>query len=137
MKYKRIDSLDQYNVYCDRHEELTFEDYEKHKDEIELIQILIDEYDSRMTNYSREMNPVELLKYILTEDEISSAELARDLDVSKQLISDILNYKRNISKIMVMKLADRFKMMPSAFSRTYKLKNYRKPKAKPKLKETV
>ncbi len=137
MKYKKIQDLDQYTDYCDRHEYLTFKNYEKHKEEIELIQILIDEYDNRTIERPRDFDPVEMLDYLLTENEISKAQIARELDVSKQLISDILNYKRNISKTMVMKFADRFKMMPSAFSRTYKLKNYRKPKAKPKLKEKV
>jgi len=49
-------------------------------------------------------------------------DLARDLNTTRQLISDILRYRRNISKNMVTKLSERFAMCPEAFSRPYKLK---------------
>jgi len=114
--------MEQYNAYCERHEELTFTNYNANKDELELIEILIDEYENRTKEYSEEMNPVEILAYLLDENSISKAELSRDLKVSRQLITDILNYRRNISKVMVTKLAKRFNMQTTAFSRAYTLK---------------
>jgi len=114
--------MEQYNAYCERHEELTFTNYNANKDELELIEILIDEYENRTKEYSEEMNPVEILAYLLDENSISKAELSRDLKVSRQLITDILNYRRNISKAMVTKLAKRFNMQTIAFSRAYTLK---------------
>lgn len=118
--------MDQYNQYSEIHEKLTIKDYEANREEIELIEILINEFESREIDYKKDLNPVELLDYILTEDNISQAQIARELKVSRQLISDILMYRRNISKSMVMKLARRFKMQPNAFSREYELKNQRK-----------
>lgn len=115
--------MDQYNRYSEIHEQLTIKDYDANREEIELIEILIDEYESREIDYKKDLNPVELFDYILTEDNISQAQIARELKVSRQLISDILLYRRNISKSMVMKLAKRFKMQPIAFSREYELKN--------------
>lgn len=47
------------------------------------------------------MNPVELLVYLLKENNLNKSELARQLNVSRQLITEIINYKRNISKHMV------------------------------------
>jgi len=126
MKYKKITDIDQYNLYCEMHEKLTLQDFESHREEIELIEILIDEYESREMEYKKEMNPVELLEYLLKEGNISNSQLSRELTVSRQLVSDILMYRRNISKSMIMKLAKRFKMQPLAFSRDYKLKNLRK-----------
>lgn len=61
-------------------------------------------------------------------NELSKSQLAKELDVSRQLITDILNYRRNVSKIMVNKLADRFKLNPSVFSKPYELKVQRKKK---------
>ena len=125
MKYKKIKSLEQYTQYCDEIEKLLFNDPEKHEDHIELLEVLICDYDNRtieLVGHKEDMSPVELLQCLIEEREISKAELARQLNVSKQLVTEIFNYKRNISKNMVMKLAERFKMMPVAFSRAYALK---------------
>ena len=119
--------MDQYNEYCEIHEKLTFENYEANLDEIELLEILIDEYEERTIEYSQEMNPVELIEYLLEENKMTKSQLAKEIKVSRQLITDILNYRRNISKSTVIKLADRFNMKHIAFNRHYMLKN---PKSK-------
>ena len=125
MKYKKIATLSEYTDYCNQHENLVAEDHNENIDEIELIEILIDEYDSREAQFKKEMNPVELLNSIIDEEQISKATLAKEIGTSRQLISDILRYRRNISKDMVTKLSARFKLRPEAFSRPYLLKNYK------------
>jgi len=122
MKYKKIINSDQYNEYSNIHEKLSYDNYEKHRDEIELIQILLDEYERRTNPNPVDLDPVETIDYLLQENEISKSELARKLKVSRQLISDILSYRRNISKQMAMKLSNHFKLAPIAFSRSYQLK---------------
>lgn len=124
MKYKKISTLDQYDEYCELHENLGLKNVEKYKDELDLLEILIDEYDNRRSTYKKRMNPVEILDSIMQDEKISKAELARQLGTTRQLISDILRYRRNISKKMIIKLSERFAMRPEAFSRPYKLKNY-------------
>ncbi len=116
--------MTQYNEYCNEHEKLVFEDYGKHLDKIELLGVLIEEYDRRSNPFEKTMNPVELLNSMLDDEQISKSQLARELGTSRQLISDILRYRRNISKDMVTKLSTFFKMRPEAFSRPYVLKNY-------------
>ena len=133
MKYKKIKSIEQYNQYCNQHEKLTIKDYNKNVEEIELIQILIDEYENRVIEKPKGMNPVEMVQYLIDENSLTKSQLAKQLKVSRQLITDILNYRRNISKTMVNKLAQRFCLNPSAFSKPYKL---RKAKAK-KLRQTA
>jgi len=118
----KILSLEQYNRYCNIHEKLGLKDEEKYGDEIDLLEILIDENDKRESAYKKRMNPVEILDSIMKEEDISSAELARQLNTTRQLISDILRYRRNISKNMVTKLSKKFAMRPETFSRPYKLK---------------
>ncbi len=125
--------MEQYNQYCNKHEKLTFKDYEGNIEEIELIQILIDEYESRTIEQPKGMNPVEMIQYLIDENSLSKSQLAKQLKVSRQLITDILNYRRNISKTMVNKLAELFSLNPSAFSKPYKLKNS-KPK---KIRQTA
>lgn len=126
MKYKIISTDEQYNQYCEIHEKLTYKDHIKYNEEIELIELLIDDYENRTLDPIKEMNPVEMLSYIIEEEEISKTELANQLKVSKQLISDIISYRRAISLDMVNRLSNRFKMRPEAFSRPYKLKVKRK-----------
>lgn len=132
MKYKKIPNLSVYTEYCNKYEALITEDYDKNLDEIELLGILIDEYDNRQVQFKKKLNPVELLISLLEEEKISKSMLAKELGTSRQLISDIIRYRRNISKDMVTKLSTYFKMRPEAFSRPYQLKNY-----KTKKKETA
>lgn len=130
MKYKIISTDEQYNEYCEIHEKLAYKDYEKYHDEIELIELLISDYENSTLDPIKEMNPIEMLAYIIDEEEITKSELAKQLKVSKQLISDILSYRRAISLNMVNRLSNRFKMRPEAFSRPYNLKVNRKVKRK-------
>jgi len=126
MKYKIITNDKQYNEYCEIHEKLTYKNHLKYQDEIDLIELLIDDYEKRTLEPVKEMNPVEMLSYIIEEEDITKTELAKQIKVSKQLISDILSYRRAISLDMVNRLSNRFKMRPEAFSRPYKLKVNRK-----------
>ncbi len=126
IKYKIIKSLSQYNEYCNKHEALLLEDEEANLDEIELLELLIEDYDQRkMKEKGDVLNPVELLRSLMGDSNISQSELAKSLDVSRQLINDFLNYRRNISKGMVLKLAKYFSMTQEAFSRRYELESNR------------
>jgi len=131
MKYKRIYSLKQYNEYCNEYERLVMKDAKKYTDEIDLLELLIEDFDNRTIESigkNEDMNPVEILQYLMEENKLSKAALARQLNVSRQLITEIVNYKRNISKKMITKLSERFKMKPIAFSREYELKGNAKGK---------
>jgi HTH-type transcriptional regulator/antitoxin HigA len=44
------------------------------------------------------------------------------LGVSKGYVSEILHYKKGLSKDVIRKLAERFKVTQEAFNREYKLK---------------
>lgn len=131
MKYKRIRNTEQYNQYCDIYEQLMFNWAEKNADELDLLELLIDDFDNRtieVIGEKEDMKPVEILEYLMKENSLTKAALARQLDVSRQLVTEILNYKRNISKKMISKLCERFKMKPIAFSREYKLIEIQKEK---------
>ena len=121
IKYKVIKSLPQYNEYCDRHEKLMLDSEEKHQDEIELLELLIEEYDERESEAKGTLNPVELLTKLMEENEIGQSELAKSINVSRQLLNDVLKYRRSISKAMAVKLSAYFAMNLEAFGRVYEL----------------
>jgi len=125
MKYKRIRNIDQYNEYCNTYERFMADASGKYLEDLDLLELLIEDFDNRTIEsigVNVDMNPVEILQCLLEEHDLSKSELARQLNVSRQLITEILNYKRNISKKMITKLSDRFNMRLIAFSREYDLK---------------
>jgi HTH-type transcriptional regulator / antitoxin HigA len=123
LPYTVIKSQRQYNKYCSILEELvTAKSKTKlHQDTIELLTVLIEKWDSEHNSFADE-NPVELLKYLLTENNLKAVELANLLGVSKSLISDILHYRRSFSKDIIRKLSEHFKISQEAFNRPYELK---------------
>jgi len=78
IKYKIIKTLSQYTEYCDKHESLIIKDDEKYSDELELLELLIEDYDQRlMKEKSEELNPVELMRSLLKDSEITQTELSK------------------------------------------------------------
>jgi len=80
MKYKRIYSLKQYNEYCNKYEQLVLKGAKKYADEIDLLELLIEDFDNRTIESigkNEDMNPVEILQYLMEENNLSKAELAR------------------------------------------------------------
>jgi len=69
-----------------------------------------------------EADPIALLPRLDGATRIEGKRPCEILDVSKGLISDILNYKKGLSKEIIRKLADHFKVSQEAFNRPYKLK---------------
>ena len=122
LKYTIIKSLSQYTEYCDIHESLMMKDDPKVDEEIELLELLIEDYDQRMMDAKGDgLNPVELLRSLIRDGNMTQSELAKSIQVSKQLISDVLGYRRNISKDLMIKLSNFFSMSLAAFSREYDL----------------
>ena len=55
----------------------------------------------------------------MTEHRMKAADLARKLQVSEGLISDILKYKKGMSKKTIRGIAELFKMQQEAFNKPY------------------
>jgi|SRR5665213_1335773 len=122
LKYKIIRSKKQYNEYCEQLETLVDNNSKSKsmKEEIELLALLIEKWDSGHNSF-QDLDPVQLLKSLMNDHNIKSISLAESLGVSKGLISDILNYKKGLSKEMIRRLADTFKLSHEAFNRHYDL----------------
>jgi HTH-type transcriptional regulator/antitoxin HigA len=124
LKYKIIKTKPQYIKYCNKLEELE-NNGSKAKainDEIELLALLIKQYDNEHNTFN-DTDPIELLKALMKEHNIKAVGLADLLGVSKGLVSDILNYKKGLSKETIRVLSERFKLSQEAFNRPYKLKS--------------
>ncbi len=136
LKYKIIKSRKQYDEYCNILEELVFQNQANNNiqiiEEIELLTLLIAKWDKENNSFM-EMDPIQLLKSLMTENKLKAVDLVKILGVSKGLVSSILNYRKGLSKESIRKLSNYFKLSQEAFNRPYKLiaevnKHYRNAK---------
>ena len=97
--YKVIKTITQYKQYCSLLEALVVSGKKTRvvQDEIELLSLLIEKYDADHNSFS-ETDPIELLKSLMNEHAIKAVDLANLLGVSEGLVSDMLNYKKGLSK---------------------------------------
>ncbi len=122
LKYTIIKTKRQYNEYCNIIEELLTQDNKNISDEIDLLNLLIEKWDAEHNSFD-DLNPVELIKALMEENNLKSKDLIEILDLSKGTISKILNYHKGLSKDTIRKLSHFFKVSQEAFNRPYKLVN--------------
>ena len=120
--YKVIKTDTQYNQYCDILETLVDngKTTQAVKDEIELLTLLIEKYDTEHNTF-KDASPIELLKALMKEHNMKAVDIASLLHVSEGLVSDMLNFKKGLSKETIRILAQRFKLNQEAFNRPYLL----------------
>jgi len=124
LKYTVIKSESQYSDYCRSLEELLENNVNSKDsgDEIELLTLLIEKWDAEHSTL-KEVNPIELLHSLMNDHNLKAKDMVTMLGVSKGLVSDILNYKKGLSKEIIRTLASHFKVSQEAFNRPYKLIN--------------
>ncbi|MES2621846.1 MAG: transcriptional regulator [Bacteroidota bacterium] len=129
LKYKVIKSKSQYKAYCNELETLLHSRAKSKaaKDEVDLLTLLIETWDEAHNGFATH-DPVSLLKTLMEERGIKAVALADKLKVSKGLVSDILNYKKGMSKEIIRGLSNLFAVAHEAFNRHYELDL---PKPKP------
>ena len=122
LKYKKIKNQEQYQEYCNKLEELCLVEKrtEEVEDEMEVLTILIEKFDEENSK-DKLLDPIKMLKYLMDDNKLNASQIALMLGVSKGLISDILQYKKGLSKEVIRKLADHFKVRQEIFNRPYKL----------------
>lgn len=122
LKITIIKSKEQYETYCNNLENLIVLDDKSVQDEIDLLSLLIEKWDSEH-NSLNDLNPIELLKALMTEHNLIAKDLLEILGLSKGTVSKILNYNKGLSKDSIRKLSDYFKISQEAFNRPYRLIN--------------
>jgi HTH-type transcriptional regulator/antitoxin HigA len=131
LKYKIIRSERQYKKYCKILEELVFTSKKTKaiKEEISLLTLLIEKYDEDHNTFD-DRDPIWLLKSLMEEHNMKASDLANLLNVSAGLVSDMLNYKKGLSKDTIRILSQQFKLNQEAFNRPYELHVTVTPKIK-------
>ncbi len=122
LKYGIIKTKKQYINYCNILEELINKGNQNYRDEIELLELLIEKWDNEHNSLA-DLTPVELIKSLMKENNLKSKDLAVILGLSKGTVSKILNYHKGLSKETIRKLSNYFKISQEAFNRPYKLVN--------------
>ncbi|SFD99885.1 HTH-type transcriptional regulator / antitoxin HigA [Chitinophaga sp. CF118] len=128
LQFKVIKTEKQYKQYCNQLETLLAlkKKNKYNQDVIELLTVLIEKWDAEHSTFT-DADPIELLRYLMNENNLKSVDLAKLLEISTSLVSDILNYRRSLSKDIIRKLSERFKLSQEAFNRPYKLISSAKP----------
>lgn len=122
LKYKIIKTEDQYQEYISKLEKILVAVPENSIiEEIELLTLLIEKWDEEHKSFEL-TDPIQLLHSLMVEHQLKNKDLVGILGVSKGLVSDILNYKKGLSKEIIRTLAKHFSLSQEAFNRPYKLK---------------
>jgi len=120
LKYTLIKSEEQYYEYSKILKKLVIQENEESENEIELLELLIDKWDQDHSTMN-DVDPIELLLYLMEEHQMRSKDLAEILGLSKGTVSKILNYQKGLSKASIRKLSNHFKLRQEAFNRPYPL----------------
>ena len=122
--YRIIKSKTQYKSYCALLEELIFSGMKDRetKDKIALLELLIEKWEKENLLIA-DIDPIELLLSLMEEHELKAKDLVQLVGKSKGYISDILHYKKGLSKDVIRSLAGYFKIDQEGFNRPYKLRN--------------
>ncbi len=126
MKYAEIENNKQYQEFCKRHLELgkvlsSGRGSEELENEYYIIDLIIEDYHRKQKNPFEKLTPVDLLKFLMKENDLSGYRLSKELAISQSVISDIIHYKRGFSKDLIRKLADKFGVAQQSFLKEYEL----------------
>ena len=116
--YKVVKNDLQYRFYCRRLEGLINQPYRNQfqNDQIDLLTVLVERYESEYV-VKQDLDPIQLLRSLMKANYIRPVDLVRILNCSKGLVSDILNYKRGLSKESIRILSAHFKLRQEALNR--------------------
>ena len=132
LKYTIIKNEEQYNEYCHILENLVIQDTEEIMNEIDLPTLIIERWDSEH-NALNELDPIELIKALMEENNIRAKDLVEILSLSKGTVSKILNYQKGLSKGTIRKLAQYFRITQEALNRSYVLIDQNRKVLKPNM----
>lgn len=112
VKYGVIKSNKQRVEYAEMLNQLVSADPESKtaKDEIELLEVLIRKWDKEHdhSKYSSFNDPIAVLRSLMQERNMKSRDLVKVLGVTKGFVSNVLHYRKGLSKENIKVLAEYF-----------------------------
>ncbi len=114
---RRVSTQDEYDGWADWLESLSFKaDPTPEEDALaDMVTVLLEDFDRREFPEFFEHNPLRALRYLMEQNEMSQADLARLLNISRTTASHIYRGERGISKTVAVKLAQHFHLPVGAF----------------------
>lgn len=114
--------MKQYDAYSIRVMELDTNKPSKFvKAEMELLELLINKWEQEHVTHST-MDPVQLIQHLMDVHELSRNDLLEILEIKRSALSQILSYHKGLSKNVIRKLAERFRLSQEIFNREYQLR---------------
>jgi HTH-type transcriptional regulator/antitoxin HigA len=122
LSYTVINSQNQYKAYCDDLAGLMKIKLKTRieLDTIDLLKLLIKRWDEDQRPLS-DADPVEFLLSLIRQNNLKKSELAAMVGISRSLLSDILHYRRRLSREVIRKLASRFNVSQELLNKPYNL----------------
>jgi HTH-type transcriptional regulator/antitoxin HigA len=126
MNFSKIENKDQYKNYCKKHLELgqllgSGKGNDVMDNEYYILDLIIEDYHENKVSPFDGLTPVDLLKALMNENGYNGVKLSGELNVSKSIISDIINYKRGFSKDVIRKISKKFGIGEQSFFKEYEL----------------
>jgi HTH-type transcriptional regulator / antitoxin HigA len=84
-------------------------------DYLDVLGKLIREYEEKNLPAVEKMTSQRALESLMEDNNLSQSELARKLEAPQSVFSEFLAGKRGLSKTLILKLADYFKVSPELF----------------------
>ena len=106
------------DVASDIFSELTLKAQRRSADESDYLTVLgrlIAEYEESSKPPAPRMTPARALESLMEDNELTQSELARKLEAPQSVFSEFIAGKRGLSKSLVLKLANYFKVSPELF----------------------
>ncbi|MFY9311587.1 MAG: transcriptional regulator [Bacteroidia bacterium] len=120
--FKVIKSKEQYIDYTTKLIKLWENPTDKNEDDRELLEVLIETWE-RENSKHEDADPVELIKFLMDNHNLKREHMMEILEISKSTLSKILSYKKGLSKTVIRKLSEKFKISQEAFNRPYPIKS--------------
>jgi HTH-type transcriptional regulator / antitoxin HigA len=122
LPYTVIRSRNQYSAYCEQLVDLTNIKYKTRVelDTIDLLRLLIKRWDEEQRPLS-DGDPVEFLRSLMEQNNIKASDLAARVGISKSLLSDILHYRRRLSRVVIRKLSSALNVSQELLNKPYNL----------------
>jgi antitoxin component HigA of HigAB toxin-antitoxin module len=125
LQYKPVKSLAQYKSYESYLEKLLWikEKSDTEQESIDLLVSLIEKWDTEHSTKSLILpkapprDPILALDNLMKENKVNPSDLATSLGISQSGISDILNYRQELTDELIAKLSQRFKVSQEVFSK--------------------
>lgn len=83
------------------------------RDYLEVLSDLVEHFESKWQE-EKNVEPRELLKFLMEENELTQTDLIPELGTSSR-VSEFLSGKRELSLTQIINLSARFKLSPTAF----------------------